>query len=199
MASMPVICMEQDALRIGPLDWCRLFGLILSATVSFRVRAAAARRRLRRPIRRASALAQRIAHTDPSRYRSSPARARRAGTLDYFALFNADAIDTNLQFLHRGVIQPKSGIGQHFHNYCEEMFVILDGEAQFTDRRPHLDIEGPGRGAGAHGPRACDLQRHRQAGAVAEHQRRRRSAACTTTSTSATPASARRSIRCRSS
>jgi mannose-6-phosphate isomerase-like protein (cupin superfamily) len=30
------------------------------------------------------------------------------------------------------VIQPKSGIGAHFHNDCEEMFVILDGEAQFT-------------------------------------------------------------------
>jgi mannose-6-phosphate isomerase-like protein (cupin superfamily) len=27
---------------------------------------------------------------------------------------------------------PKSGIGAHFHNTCEEMFVILEGEAQFT-------------------------------------------------------------------
>jgi mannose-6-phosphate isomerase-like protein (cupin superfamily) len=77
-------------------------------------------------------LADRIAHTDPARYRSSPAVHGGPGTLDFFALFNADAIDANLQFLHRGVIQPKSGIGQHFHNYCEEMFIILDGEAQFT-------------------------------------------------------------------
>src|SRR5580765_5621975 len=78
------------------------------------------------------ALAERIAHTDPARYRSSPAVHGGAGKIDFFALFNTEAIDANLQFLHRGVIEPKSGIGQHFHNYCEEMFVILDGEAQFT-------------------------------------------------------------------
>ena len=66
-------------------------------------------------------------------------------------------------------------------------------------RRPHLDAERPGRRAGAHGARARHLQRHRQAGAVAEHQRHRRSAASTTTSISATTASARRSTRCRSS
>jgi len=35
-------------------------------------------------------------------------------------------------FLHRGVLHAHSGIGQHFHNHCEEMFVILDGEAEFT-------------------------------------------------------------------
>ena len=89
------------------------------------------------------ALAQRIAHTDPSRYRSSPRVHGGAGTLDFFALFNADAIDANLQFLHRGVIQPKSGIGQHFHNYCEEMFVILDGEAQFTVDGRTSTLKGP--------------------------------------------------------
>ena len=55
-----------------------------------------------------------------------------AGSMDFGPLFGADALDTNLLFLHRGVIQPHSGIGAHFHNRCEEMFVILDGEAQFT-------------------------------------------------------------------
>src|SRR6476660_3031350 len=88
-------------------------------------------------------LAQRIAHTDPSRYRSSPSVHGGAGTLDFFPLFKADVIDANLQFLHRGVIQPKSGIGQHFHNYCEEMFVILDGEAQFTVDGRTSTLKGP--------------------------------------------------------
>ncbi len=89
------------------------------------------------------ALAERIAHTDPARYRSSPAVHGGPGTVDFFALFNTEAIDANLQFLHRGVIEPKSGIGQHFHNYCEEMFVILDGEAQFTvDGRTSI-LKGP--------------------------------------------------------
>ena len=46
-------------------------------------------------------------------------------------------------FLHRGVIQPKSGISAHFHNQCEEMFVIFDGEAQFTiDGRTSV-VKGP--------------------------------------------------------
>jgi mannose-6-phosphate isomerase-like protein (cupin superfamily) len=88
-------------------------------------------------------LAQRIAHTDPSRYRSSPGVHAGAGKLDFTALFNADATDTNLLFLHRGVIQPKSGIGQHFHNDCEEMFVILDGEAQFTVDGRTSTLKGP--------------------------------------------------------
>jgi mannose-6-phosphate isomerase-like protein (cupin superfamily) len=77
-------------------------------------------------------LAARIAHADPAKYRHSPAVHDGPGALDYMALFDFHTLDTNLQFLHRGVILPKSGIGAHFHNTCEEMFVILDGEAQFT-------------------------------------------------------------------
>ncbi len=77
-------------------------------------------------------LAQRIAHTEPGKYRVSPRVHGGPGQLDYMGLFNATALDTNLYFLHRGIIQPKSGIGAHFHNQCEEMFVIFDGEAQFT-------------------------------------------------------------------
>ena len=88
-------------------------------------------------------LAQRIAHTDPAKYRPSPAVHGGPGQLNYMALFNATAMDTNLFFLHRGIIQPKSGIGAHFHNQCEEMFVIFDGEAQFTiDGRTSL-LKGP--------------------------------------------------------
>jgi mannose-6-phosphate isomerase-like protein (cupin superfamily) len=88
-------------------------------------------------------LAQRIVHTDPSKYRPSKAVHDGAGQLDYMALFDAHSLDTNLFFLHRGVIQPKSGIGAHFHNQCEEMFVIFDGEAQFTiDGRTSL-LKGP--------------------------------------------------------
>jgi mannose-6-phosphate isomerase-like protein (cupin superfamily) len=88
-------------------------------------------------------LAERIAHTDPSKYRVSPAVHGGPGQLNYMGLFNATALDTNLYFLHRGIIQPKSGIGAHFHNQCEEMFVIFDGEAQFTiDGRTSV-LKGP--------------------------------------------------------
>jgi mannose-6-phosphate isomerase-like protein (cupin superfamily) len=88
-------------------------------------------------------LAQRIVHTDPARFRPSPSVHKGAGQLDYMPLFNFDAVDTNLFFLHRGIIEPKSGIGAHFHNECEEMFVIFDGEAQFTvDGRTSV-LKGP--------------------------------------------------------
>lgn len=89
------------------------------------------------------ALADRIVHTDPARYRASPAVHGGPGQLDYMGLLDHTSLDTNLFFLHRGVIQPKSGIGAHFHNQCEEMFVILNGEAQFTvDGRTSL-LKGP--------------------------------------------------------
>jgi mannose-6-phosphate isomerase-like protein (cupin superfamily) len=88
-------------------------------------------------------LAQRIVHADPAKYRASKAVHEGAGQLDYMPLFDYHDLDTNLFFLHRGIIEPKSGIGAHFHNQCEEMFVIFDGEAQFTiDGRTSL-IKGP--------------------------------------------------------
>jgi mannose-6-phosphate isomerase-like protein (cupin superfamily) len=95
------------------------------------------------PLTAGQPLAQRIAHTDQSKYRVSKSVHAGAGALDYMALFDAHSLDTNLFFLHRGVIEPKSGIGAHFHNQCEEMFVIFDGEAQFTiDGRTSL-LKGP--------------------------------------------------------
>ncbi len=88
-------------------------------------------------------LASRIAHTDPSKYRDLTAVHEGAGHMAFSGLFDEHALETNLQFLHRGVIYPKSGIGHHFHNQCEEMFVILNGEAQFTiDGRTSL-LRGP--------------------------------------------------------
>ncbi len=95
------------------------------------------------PITAREPLAARIVHTDASKFRKSPAVHGGPGHLDFTALFDAHAVEPNLQFLHRGVIEPKSGIGAHFHNRCEEMFVILDGEAQFTiDGRTSV-LKGP--------------------------------------------------------
>jgi len=88
-------------------------------------------------------LTNRISHADPSKYRHSPAVHGGPGALDYMALLDAHSLDTNLYFVHRGVIEPKSGIGAHFHNQCEEMFVILDGEAQFTIDGRTSPLKGP--------------------------------------------------------
>jgi mannose-6-phosphate isomerase-like protein (cupin superfamily) len=95
------------------------------------------------PLNALEPLASRIVHTDPSKYRPSPSVHGGAGKVDFTALLDFHSLDTNLQFLHRGFIEPHSGIGHHFHNNCEEMFVILDGEAQFTvDGRTSL-LKGP--------------------------------------------------------
>lgn len=95
------------------------------------------------PLVAAEPLLQRIAHTDPAKYTTHKAVHAGPGALTFMALFDSHALDTNLFFLHRGVLQPKSGIGAHFHNQCEEMFVIFDGEAQFTiDGRTSV-LKGP--------------------------------------------------------
>ena len=88
-------------------------------------------------------LAQRIAHNDPAKYIPSKAVHDGAGQMEFFAMLDEHALETNLFFLHRGILEPKSGIGHHFHNQCEEMFIVFDGEAQFTiDGRTSV-LKGP--------------------------------------------------------
>jgi mannose-6-phosphate isomerase-like protein (cupin superfamily) len=95
------------------------------------------------PAYAAKPLAERIGHTDPAKFRHLTGVHAGAGTMDFAPILGADALSTNLIFLHRGVIAPKSGIGQHFHNNCEEMFVVLDGDAEYTmDGRTSV-IQGP--------------------------------------------------------
>jgi len=77
-------------------------------------------------------LGERIGHSNPASLRLTTAVHGGAGTMKFAPVLGADALSTNFIFLHQGVIAPHSGIGQHFHNDCEEMFVILDGEAEFT-------------------------------------------------------------------
>jgi mannose-6-phosphate isomerase-like protein (cupin superfamily) len=87
--------------------------------------------------------AQRIVHTDPARYRPSPAVHGGAGTMSFTGLLNRGALTPEFNFLHRGVIPGGTGIGHHFHNVVEEMFVILDGEAQFTVDGRTASVKGP--------------------------------------------------------
>jgi mannose-6-phosphate isomerase-like protein (cupin superfamily) len=91
----------------------------------------------------ADVLAQRIAHTDPATFRASPAVHGGAGTMSFTALLNRGALTPEFNFLHRGVIPAGSGIGHHFHNVVEEMFVILDGDAQFTIDGRTASVKGP--------------------------------------------------------
>jgi mannose-6-phosphate isomerase-like protein (cupin superfamily) len=90
-----------------------------------------------------AALAQRIVHTDPTAYRPLSAVHGGAGNMSFTALLNRGALTPEFNFLHRGVIPAGSSIGHHFHNVVEEMFVILDGEAQFTIDGRTASVKGP--------------------------------------------------------
>jgi mannose-6-phosphate isomerase-like protein (cupin superfamily) len=91
----------------------------------------------------ATGLSKRIVHTDPATFRMSPAVHGGAGSMGFTALLNRGAVTPEFNFLHRGVIPPGAGIGHHFHNTVEEMFVILDGEAQFTIDGRTATVKGP--------------------------------------------------------
>ncbi|WP_375194202.1 cupin domain-containing protein [Sphingobium sp.] len=88
-------------------------------------------------------LAQRIGRADPGGMRVATGVHGGAGSMRFGPLLGAHALSTNLLFVHRGTIAPGSGIGQHFHNDCEEMFVILDGEAEFTIDGRTSRLAGP--------------------------------------------------------
>lgn len=76
-------------------------------------------------------LAERVGHHDPARYRAGRSHGS-VGDMNCMTLLPGSALQTNLYFLHRCQITPGGGVGHHFHNTTEEMFVIFDGEAEFT-------------------------------------------------------------------
>ncbi len=80
----------------------------------------------------AQTLASRITHYDLAKTANIKAVHDGAGTMNFGPLMTDKTLSTNLLFLHRGVLHAHSGIGQHFHNHCEEMFVVFDGQAEFT-------------------------------------------------------------------
>jgi len=80
----------------------------------------------------AAPLTDRIGHYVPENTQHLSAVHDGAGSMNVAAIMDGNSLSTNLLFLHRGIIAPHSGIGEHFHNHCEEMFVILSGEAEFT-------------------------------------------------------------------
>jgi mannose-6-phosphate isomerase-like protein (cupin superfamily) len=79
----------------------------------------------------ATTLAQRIGHTDPAQMRRSRSHGSE-GDMACMTLVQRNAIPF-LNFVHRcQMTAPLGGVGHHFHNANEEMFVIFDGEAEFT-------------------------------------------------------------------
>jgi len=95
------------------------------------------------PLLARDSLAQRIVHTEPANYRQIKNVHHGAGELHYVGLLDAVALSTNFLFLHRGVLQPKGGIGNHFHHTIEETYFIFNGESEFTINGRTAMLQGP--------------------------------------------------------
>jgi len=67
----------------------------------------------------AQTLSKRVIHNDTTKYRSLSAVHAGAGKMGFTELIGRQALSTNFLYLHAGVIQPKSGIGHHFHHSIE--------------------------------------------------------------------------------
>src|SRR3982751_4255650 len=86
---------------------------------------------------------KRVVHNNPANYRQLNAVHAGAGQMKFTGLFGSQALATNLLYLHAGEIPDKAGIGEHFHHTIEEMYVILNGEAEFTVNGRTSKIKGP--------------------------------------------------------
>jgi mannose-6-phosphate isomerase-like protein (cupin superfamily) len=94
-------------------------------------------------------LAQRIGHyvaptTQPAPRPPGETGAHQGiGRLTVTRPLDMKYVSGNWNFFQAGVLWPHSSIGEHFHLGTEEMFIILDGDAQFTiDGRTSV-VKGP--------------------------------------------------------
>lgn len=70
--------------------------------------------------------------TDPAQYNAVNGCHKGAGTVRIQRLLGHDVFDTNLYAVNRVEMPSKTGIGEHRHYHREEMFIVLNGPAQFT-------------------------------------------------------------------
>jgi mannose-6-phosphate isomerase-like protein (cupin superfamily) len=89
-------------------------------------------------------LAQRIGHFDRSKTRQLVGAHDGTGTMQVERLLGNQALSTSFQFLDEAIIDPRGGLGEHFHDNCEEMFVALEGpNAQFTINGHTSELQTP--------------------------------------------------------
>ncbi len=91
----------------------------------------------------AQTISKRVIYNDPAKYRTLNAVHAGAGQMAFTQLIGRSELATNFLYLHSGVINSKSGIGHHFHHTIEEMYVLLNGEAEFTINGRTSKIKAP--------------------------------------------------------
>jgi mannose-6-phosphate isomerase-like protein (cupin superfamily) len=87
-------------------------------------------------------LAERIGHTDQTKAYAGKNIHQGTGTLYIQTLLGRGAVN-GLNFMHHGPLMPESSIGHHFHTNSDEMFLILDGDCEFTVNGRTALIKGP--------------------------------------------------------
>jgi mannose-6-phosphate isomerase-like protein (cupin superfamily) len=65
-----------------------------------------------------------------------------AGSIRFASVRENAAFETPWYFIHTAMLEPGSGIGHHRHDTCEEVFVTLDNESQFTHNGRTTQIVG---------------------------------------------------------
>ena len=81
---------------------------------------------------------------DPSKYMDAKFPHGGAGSVRYMELTPRDRFTTQFLFLHRGVLMPKSGLGEHVHRRMEEMYTVLEPTAcEFTVSGRTAALPGP--------------------------------------------------------
>ena len=95
------------------------------------------------PGQTAVSLAQRIGHYDPKSFPVREGIHAGAGSMAFGNLVDVKPLEGNWVFFQRGVLNPHSSIGEHYHLATEEMFVIFDGDAQFTVDGRTAIVKGP--------------------------------------------------------
>ncbi|MDP2982498.1 MAG: cupin domain-containing protein [Candidatus Latescibacter sp.] len=68
----------------------------------------------------------------PSTYKDTPKCHSGAGTVKLSPIYGTPDFATNLRAISRGEIPPQCSIGEHVHRGIEEIFIILNANAQFT-------------------------------------------------------------------
>lgn len=67
-----------------------------------------------------------------------------AGSVQYMELTPREKFTSQFLFVHRGILNPKSGLGEHAHRWMEEMYYVMDGStAEFTVNGVTSELAGP--------------------------------------------------------
>lgn len=91
----------------------------------------------------AQSLSERVVPNNPDNYRVLSSVHDGAGQMAFTGLIGRQDLSTNFLYLHSGEIYPGGGIGHHFHHTIEEMYVVLNGEAEFTINGRTSRIQAP--------------------------------------------------------